>query len=96
MPGTKTLAYYEKSVNYGRKNFYGTGPWTLQYYVFLNIIIRNLRVNLLTLFCKIHHFITVHYSPCLLKRYSLQIFMELARGLITSCTSDASELGPML
>jgi hypothetical protein len=27
LPRTNTLAYYEKSVNYGRKKFYSTGPW---------------------------------------------------------------------
>ncbi len=26
LPGTNTLAYYEKSVNYGCKKFYSTGP----------------------------------------------------------------------
>jgi hypothetical protein len=27
MPGTNTLAYYKKSVNYGRNKFYDAGPW---------------------------------------------------------------------
>ncbi len=27
LPETNTLAYYEKSVNYGSKKFYSTDPW---------------------------------------------------------------------
>jgi hypothetical protein len=31
LPGTKTLAYYKKSVNYDLKMFYSSGPLCLNY-----------------------------------------------------------------